>query len=81
MQIAEIRFDGTIRKIESFSQALSIGKDSFKKGMIERSTIEDCVHVLSIYRAKLDEYGITDPDNIRVIATSGYRDRVRHRGI
>lgn len=74
MQIAEIRFDGTIRNIESFSQALSLGKDSFSKGMIERSTIEDCVHVLSIYRAKLDEYGITDPDNIRVIATSGVNE-------
>ena len=74
MQIAEIRADGTIRNIESFSQALSIGKDSFSKGLIERSTIADCVHVLSIYRAKLDEYGITDSDNIRVIATSGVNE-------
>jgi len=74
MQIAEIRQDGTIRNIESFAQALSLGKDSFSKGRIERSTIEDCVHVLSIYRAKLKEYGITDPDNIRVIATSGVNE-------
>ena len=74
MQLAEIRHDGTIRNLESFSQALSLGKDSFSKGLIERSTIEDCVHVLSIYRAKLDEYGITDPDNIRVIATSGVNE-------
>lgn len=74
MQIAEIRHDGVIRNIESFSQALSLGKDSFSKGLIERSTIEDCVHVLSIYRAKLDEYGITAPDNIRVIATSGVNE-------
>ncbi len=74
MQIAEIRFDGTIRNIESFSQALSLGKDSFSKGVIERSTIEDCVHVLSIYRAKLNEYDITAPDHIRVIATSGVND-------
>jgi len=74
MQIAEIRADGNIRNIESFAQALSLGKDSFSTGRIERSTIEDCVHVLSIYRAKLDEYGITDPDNIRVIATSGVNE-------
>ncbi|WP_210421387.1 Ppx/GppA phosphatase family protein [Mariniblastus fucicola] len=74
MQIAEIRYDGSIRKLESFSQALSLGKDSFSTGVIARDTIENCVHVLSIYRAKLDEYEITDPDNIRVIATSGVNE-------
>ena len=74
MQIAEIRADGTIRKLESFSQALSLGKDSFSTGVIKRDTIENCVHVLSIYRAKLDEYEITDPNNIRIIATSGVNE-------
>jgi len=74
MQIAEIRGDGSIRKLESFSQALSLGKDSFSTGVIARSTIENCVHVLAIYRAKLDEYEITDPENIRVIATSGVNE-------
>ena len=74
MQIAEICHDGRIRKIESLSQSLSIGKDSFSSGKIGRSTIEDCVHVLSVYRAKLDEYQITDPAHIRVIATSGVNE-------
>jgi exopolyphosphatase/guanosine-5'-triphosphate,3'-diphosphate pyrophosphatase len=74
MQIAEIRSDGSIRNLESFSQALSIGKDSFSKGVIAKDTIENCVHVLSIYRAKLDEYEITEPENIRVIATSGVNE-------
>ena len=85
MQIAEIRSNGSIRNLESFSQALSLGKDSFSTGMIAKETIEKCVHVLAIYRAKLDEYEITDPENIRVIATSGvneasnrlaFRDRI-----
>ncbi len=74
MQIAEIRVDGTIRNLESFSQALSLGKDSFSEGVIAKDTIENCVHVLSIYRAKLDEYEITDLENIRVIATSGVNE-------
>ncbi len=74
MQIAEIRGDGSIRNLESFSQALSIGKDSFSAGVIAKETIENCVHVLSIYRAKLDEYEITDSENIRVIATSGVNE-------
>ena len=74
MQIAEIRNGGVIRKIESFSQALSLGKDSFSTGKIQHETIENCVHVLSIYRAKLDEYEITDPENLKVIATSGVNE-------
>lgn len=74
MQIAEIRPGGVIRNFESFSQALSLGKDSFSKGHIDSDTIEDCVHVLSVYRAKLDEYGITDSRDIRVIATSGVNE-------
>ncbi len=74
MQIAEIQQNGNVRKLESFSQAVSLGKDSFMKGVIDRETIEDCVFVLEIYRNKLDEYGIEDPEQIRVIATSGVRE-------
>ncbi|MFK7767953.1 MAG: exopolyphosphatase [Mariniblastus sp.] len=74
MQIAEIKHSGEIRNLESFSQAVSVGKDSFIKGLIDKSTIEDCVRVLQIYRDKLDEYGIVDQDDIRVIATSGVRE-------
>lgn len=75
MQIAEIHPDsGNIRKLESFSQAVSIGQDSFANRFIKRSTLEDCVHVLKIYRRKLDEYGIDDPERIRVVATSGVRE-------
>ncbi len=75
MQIAEInRETSAVRNLESFSQAVSVGKDSFTKGYIEKKTIEDCVRVLEIYRAKLDEYGVVDRDSIRVIATSGVRE-------
>jgi exopolyphosphatase/guanosine-5'-triphosphate,3'-diphosphate pyrophosphatase len=74
MQIAEIKSDGTVRKLESFGQAVSLAKDSFIQGHISRDTIEDCVSVLEIYRAKLNEYGIDSPAQIRVIATSGVRE-------
>lgn len=75
MQIAEITYpSGAIRKLESFSQAVSIGKDSFFGGRIEKKTIEDCVRVLQIYRDKLNEYGIIEPREIRVVATSGVRE-------
>ena len=75
MQIAEIlQTTGEIRKLESFSQAVSVGRDSFTTGRIGKATIEDCVRVLQIYRDKLNEYGIVDPLEIRVIATSGVRE-------
>ncbi len=74
MQIAEIRSGGEIRKLESFSQAVSLGKESFLKGYVGKNTIEDCVDVLKIYRHKLNEYGIVDPKQMRVIATSGVRE-------
>lgn len=75
MQISEIhRETNAIRNLESFSQAVSVGQDSFNKGYIEKKTIEDCVRVLEIYRSKLDEYDVVDKDAIRVIATSGVRE-------
>lgn len=74
MQIGEINVKGRIRKLESFAQAVSVGKDSFHQGKVSKQTIEDCVFVLRIYRAKLDEYGIVSNDDIRVIATSGVKE-------
>jgi exopolyphosphatase/guanosine-5'-triphosphate,3'-diphosphate pyrophosphatase len=73
MQIAEIRQSGEIRKLESFNQSINLGKDTFTKGFISTRTMEDCVDVLTTYRAKLKEYGIARPDQIRVVATSGVR--------
>ena len=74
MQIAEISSASQVRKLESFSQAVSLGKDSFMKGFIEKNSIEECVRVLEVYRIKLNEFGIVDPTQIRVIATSGVRE-------
>jgi len=85
MQIAEIHSDGAVRRIESFSQAVSLGEDSFLQRSIELDTIEDCVKVLSGYRDQLNAYGIDQPQDIRVVATSGlneaanklaFRDRI-----
>ncbi len=85
MQIAEIHSDRSVRRIESFSQAVSLGEDSFMKRSIEHDTIEDCVKVLAGYRDQLNAYGIDQQVDIRVVATSGlseasnrlaFRDRV-----
>jgi len=74
MQIAEIFEDGRIVKQGSYSQAVSLGKDSFSKGSISRSTMEDCVNVLKIYRKILEENRVDIGNNVRVVATSGLRE-------
>ena len=72
--IAEIDPVGQINVIENLSQGVRLGKDTFIRGEIARSTIEDCVRVLHAYRKKLLEYQITRPDQIRVVATSAVRE-------
>ena len=74
MMIAEIRGDGTTRELEALAQPVQLGRDSFMKGEIRRSTIEECVHVLGVYREKLREYGIDRPEDVRVVATSAVRE-------
>lgn len=74
MAIYQVIGDGELEKLESLSQAVSLGKDSFIKGKIESETIEECVRVLKIYRLKLDELGIRDPRDIHVVATSAVRE-------
>ncbi|WP_437204825.1 Ppx/GppA phosphatase family protein [Planctomicrobium sp. SH664] len=74
MAIAEIQAEGTIRRLETLSQAVHLGKDTFTTAEISRTTIEECVSVLRSYRRKLDEYGISRAEDIRVVATSAVRE-------
>lgn len=74
LAIAEILTDGRIRNLENLSQGVSLGKDTFTRGEIEKGTIEECVRVLRAYRQKLDEYRISSPENLRVVATSAVRE-------
>jgi len=74
MAIAEIDQDGNVRILERLSQVVNLGKDTFTRGSIRKSTIEDCVRVLKSYRQLLREYQIEDPEQIRVVATSAVRE-------
>lgn len=74
MAISQIGSNGDVETLESLSQAVSLGKDSFIQGVIGSETIEECVRVLKIYRAKLDELRISDPKDIHLVATSAVRE-------
>ena len=74
MTIAEITSTQQVRILERLSQAISLGKDAFTKGSIQHQTVEDCVRVLKSYRRILDENQITQPEQLRVVATSAVRE-------
>lgn len=74
MAIAEIQPQGSIRTLESLTQAVHLGTDAFISGELSRTTIEECVSVLRSYRSKLDEYRITRQEDIRIVATSAVRE-------
>jgi exopolyphosphatase/guanosine-5'-triphosphate,3'-diphosphate pyrophosphatase len=74
MAIAEIDDSGHVRHLSALAQAVGLGKDTFTRGYIEKSTIEECVRVLKSYRRVLAEYGIESADKVRVVATSAVRE-------
>ena len=74
MAIAEIDSSGSFRSLESLTQAVALGKDTFTGRRIRKPAMEDCVRVLKSYRRLLQEYGITRPDQMRVVATSAVRE-------
>ncbi len=76
MAIAEIQPEGTIRTLESLTQAVHLGSDTFTTGEISRTTIEECVSVLRSYKQKLGEYQITRAEDIRIVATTAVREAI-----
>jgi exopolyphosphatase / guanosine-5'-triphosphate,3'-diphosphate pyrophosphatase len=74
MAIAEIAEGGQIRTLEKTAQAVTLGRDTFSKGVIEPATTEECVRVLKSYRQLLAEYNIRQPEQIHVVATSAVRE-------
>ena len=74
MAIGEISGVETIRTLETLTRPVAIGKDTFTTGKIERTTIEDCVQVLTSYQEVLNTYGILEGRQLRCVATSAVRE-------
>lgn len=76
IRMAVARFDanGDCTIIDSLHKDLSLGRDTFSRGRIRKSTVEQCVNALKQFRKLLDEYGITHPTQIRAVATSAVRE-------
>ncbi|MFT5523711.1 MAG: exopolyphosphatase/guanosine-5'-triphosphate,3'-diphosphate pyrophosphatase [Pirellulaceae bacterium] len=74
MAIAEINSIGVVRTLETLSQAVSLGRDTFTTGQIQRNTIENVVRTLRSYRRLISQYQIEKQEHIRVIGTSAIRE-------
>jgi len=74
MTIAQIEAGGAVRPLEYLQQALSLGKDTFTKGFIEKTSIEECVGGLQKFRRVLEEFGIMQDEAIRAVATTAVRE-------
>ncbi|MGB7567835.1 MAG: HD domain-containing protein [Chitinivibrionales bacterium] len=74
MTIADIDEHGQPHPVESLQQSVSLGKDTFTKGKIEKTTIEQCVKTLRGFGKLLQEYGIAGPDDVRAVATAAVRE-------
>lgn len=74
MEIAEIGTGGAVRTLESLQQPVQLGKDTFTTGRIQQSTIEECVRILKGFRRVMEEYGVTEPGQVRAVATSSVRE-------
>ncbi len=74
MAIGEIGESGSVRTLDTLSQAVSLGKDTFSDNVIRKSTMEECVRVLRAYRNIVEQYRIKIPEHVRVVATSAVRE-------
>lgn len=74
LALAEIDDEGRVRPLTSLVQAVNLGRDTFVRGVIEKSTIEECVRILKSYRRFLTEYRVDRQEQIRVVATSAVRE-------
>jgi exopolyphosphatase/guanosine-5'-triphosphate,3'-diphosphate pyrophosphatase len=74
LQVAEIGADGSVRPLDSLQRAVHLGKDTFTSGVIQPGTTDECVSILQSFRRKMKEYGVTEPGQIRAVATSAVRE-------
>ena len=74
MAVGESDGSSRVRVLEQLVRGLSLGKDTFTQGEIQRKTLQETIRILKSYRRKLKEYQCSDPKHIRIVATSAVRE-------
>ncbi|MBN1980543.1 MAG: hypothetical protein JW795_03365 [Chitinivibrionales bacterium] len=74
MALQQLDNAGAIRTVEVLEQEVSLGKDTFTRGQLEWSTIEECVRSLKNFRRLIDEYHIDLTSHTKAVATNAVRE-------
>ncbi len=74
MAIAEIDTAGEVRTLDTLVQSVELGREVFDNQRISRKSIEKSASILKRYQRVLQEYGITSPSDVRVVATTAVRE-------
>ena len=74
MAVGESDGSANVRVLEQLVRGVSLGKDTFTQGEIQRKTLQEVIRVLKSYRRKLKEYQCSDPKHLRIVATSAVRE-------
>lgn len=62
---------GGVRTLESISNPLALGRDTFHSGKISFESLEEAAHIINGYKAVAQEYGVKD---ITAVATTAVRE-------
>ena len=73
MDIVEVTPLGKMTTLDSLTQAVTLGKDTFTRGYIKNSTLEECIKALVSFKKILREYQI-EPINVKTVASSALRE-------
>ncbi|MDA0577843.1 MAG: Ppx/GppA phosphatase family protein [Verrucomicrobia bacterium] len=74
LNIADIDGEGRVHPVDSLNQPVELGKDTFTDGAISKSTISQVIDVLKRFRAVMEQYHVTQPEQIRAVATTAVRE-------
>lgn len=74
MVVAQVRADGMFEYLDTLSQSVAIGSDTFTRGRISTGTTEECVKVLRNFLTVLREYRMDLGRQVRAVATSAVRE-------
>jgi exopolyphosphatase/guanosine-5'-triphosphate,3'-diphosphate pyrophosphatase len=74
MEVVQIDATGTIQPLDSLSQSVQLGRDTFTDGRIKRNSIEQCVKIFRSFTSVLHEYRLDLEQDVTAVATSAVRE-------
>lgn len=71
LEIAQVKSDGSVERLEELAQPIGLGREAFTEGRISGANITLAGEILADFAAKLREYGV---EHYKAVATSAVRE-------